>query len=116
MPVSCCANAASHEKGAASPVLEKEAAPVLRLSVGQGVVLAVIRGYKLLFSQQYAGSCRFLPTCSEYAAEAVSRHGVIRGGGLALRRLARCHPFGSSGLDPVPPAPSRKASARPVGL
>ena len=46
--------------------------------------------------------CKFLPTCSEYAYVAIVRHGWLRGGWLALRRLARCHPFGKGGLDPVP--------------
>jgi putative membrane protein insertion efficiency factor len=50
----------------------------------------------------YSGSCRFVPSCSAYAAEAVDRHGAIRGTALAARRLLRCHPFGSHGLDPVP--------------
>jgi len=71
------------------------------LTVPQRAALAAIRGYKLLFSQQFAGSCRFLPSCSEYAAEAVVRHGVIRGSALVLRRLSRCHPLGASGHDPV---------------
>ena len=72
-----------------------------RLTAPQRAALAAIRVYKLLFSQQFAGSCRFLPSCSEYAAEAVVRHGVIRGSALALRRLSRCHPLGASGHDPV---------------
>ncbi|MDH3664095.1 MAG: membrane protein insertion efficiency factor YidD [Alphaproteobacteria bacterium] len=46
--------------------------------------------------------CRFLPTCSDYALDALARHGAIRGSGLIVRRLARCHPFGGSGFDPVP--------------
>jgi len=50
----------------------------------------------------FAGSCRFLPSCSDYAAEAVMRFGVVRGSLLAARRLARCHPLGAHGLDPVP--------------
>ncbi len=49
-------------------------------------------------------SCRFVPTCSQYAIEAVERHGVIRGGLLAAARLLRCHPFARAGYDPVPPA------------
>jgi putative membrane protein insertion efficiency factor len=73
-----------------------------RLSWQQRGLLAAIRGYKLLLSQQFAGSCRFLPSCSDYAAEAVARFGVIRGSVLAIRRLSRCHPLGASGHDPVP--------------
>ena len=63
--------------------------------------------YKVAFSPMYAGSCRFVPSCSDYAAEAVARHGVVRGSCMAARRLARCHPFGASGLDPVPGAGAR---------
>jgi uncharacterized protein len=74
------------------------------LSVAQRVALAVLRAYKVAFSPMYAGSCRFIPSCSEYAAEAVARHGVFRGSYMAVRRLARCNPFGASGLDPVPGA------------
>lgn len=50
----------------------------------------------------FSGGCRFQPTCSEYAAIAVARHGWVRGGWLALRRLLRCHPFSRGGFDPVP--------------
>lgn len=52
----------------------------------------------------FGGGCRFSPTCSEYAAEAVETHGALRGTKLALKRLAKCHPWGPSGFDPVPPA------------
>lgn len=75
------------------------------LSVPQRGALTLIWAYKLLISQQFAGSCRYLPSCSEYAAEAVARFGVLRGSWLALRRLSRCHPLGSSGYDPVPGPP-----------
>jgi putative membrane protein insertion efficiency factor len=61
-----------------------------------------IRSYQLLVSPLLLPSCRFLPSCSEYAAEAIERHGALRGVGLALHRLARCHPWGGSGFDPVP--------------
>jgi putative membrane protein insertion efficiency factor len=90
----------------------RAANPAPVLTVTQRSALALIRAYKLLFSQQFAGSCRFLPTCSAYAAEAVSRHGVLRGSLLALRRLSRCHPLGASGYDPVPSAPSRQAESQ----
>lgn len=73
---------------------------------GQRLVLGLIRGYQLLFSPMYAGSCRFVPSCSHYAAEAVSIHGALRGSVLAARRVARCHPLGGQGLDPVPPSRS----------
>jgi len=66
------------------------------------VLRAAMRGYQLLVSPLLPPACRFLPTCSEYASEAVERHGACRGGILALRRLARCHPWGGSGYDPVP--------------
>jgi uncharacterized protein len=62
----------------------------------------LLRGYKLLISPFFRGSCRFLPSCADYAAEAIARHGVMRGGWLAARRLARCHPLGHAGHDPVP--------------
>ena len=61
------------------------------------------RAYKLTLSPWIGRSCRFLPTCSDYAAEALILHGPVRGGWLAARRLCRCHPFGGSGFDPVPP-------------
>jgi len=62
----------------------------------------VVRGYQLLISPLLPPSCRYLPSCSDYAIEALARHGALRGGGLALRRLFRCHPWGASGYDPVP--------------
>lgn len=80
------------------------------LTAAQRTVLMLLRGYKLLFSAQYAGSCRYLPSCSDYAAEAVARFGVLRGTWLAVRRLARCHPLGASGYDPVPPTSPPAAS------
>ena len=67
-----------------------------------GVVVALHRAYKVLISPLFAGSCRFEPSCADYMRDAVIAHGVVRGGWLGLRRLARCHPFGGHGLDPVP--------------
>ena len=66
------------------------------------VLIALIRGYQLTLSPFLGGSCRFLPSCSAYACEAVERHGAWRGSLLALRRLSKCHPLGASGFDPVP--------------
>jgi uncharacterized protein len=66
------------------------------------LLLAVIRGYQVAFSPFYAGSCRYVPSCSAYGLEAVERFGFVRGGWMAVLRLARCHPFGGHGLDPVP--------------
>ena len=64
--------------------------------------MLAIRLYQATLSPWFGGSCRHVPSCSEYAREAVERHGVIRGLALATRRLARCRPFGSHGFDPVP--------------
>ena len=74
-----------------------------------GVVLrGLIRGYQLLVSPMLGHSCRHLPTCSEYTAEAIARHGSMRGGWLGLRRVLRCHPWGTSGYDPVPEPPDSR--------
>lgn len=78
----------------------------LRMAVRKLVILPV-RLYQLCISPLLPPSCRFVPTCSAYAIEAIARHGVLRGGWLTLRRLARCHPWGGSGYDPVPPARPR---------
>ncbi|MCX6545152.1 MAG: membrane protein insertion efficiency factor YidD [Acidobacteria bacterium] len=74
----------------------------MKRSVPVRIVLGVIRSYKRLVSPLFTGSCRYLPSCSDYMAEAVERHGAIVGICLGLGRLGRCHPFGGSGLDPVP--------------
>jgi putative membrane protein insertion efficiency factor len=67
-----------------------------------GLLRGAIRAYQLLISPLLPPSCRFLPTCSDYACEAIGRHGALRGLALAAWRLARCHPWGGSGYDPVP--------------
>ena len=76
-----------------------------RLEPGAGVRLAliVLRGYKLIISPLFTGACRFTPSCSDYAAGAIRQHGLGRGSWLAVKRLARCHPFCAGGHDPVPP-------------
>jgi uncharacterized protein len=70
-------------------------------------LLAAIRVYQLALSPWLGRQCRYLPTCSAYAAEAIERFGALRGSWLALKRLSRCHPWGGSGYDPVP---ERRAS------
>ena len=62
----------------------------------------LVRLYRLAISPWLGGNCRFDPTCSNYAIEALQRHGIFRGSWLAARRIARCHPWGGSGYDPVP--------------
>ena len=70
-------------------------------------IRVVIRAYQLLVAPVLPPSCRFYPSCSHYAAEAVAQHGPWHGSSLALRRLFRCHPWGGSGYDPVPSDPTR---------
>lgn len=67
-------------------------------------VLFWIRAYQVGLSPLLPSACRFTPTCSEYARQAVESHGATRGGWLAAKRIARCHPFGGRGYDPVPGA------------
>ncbi len=66
-----------------------------------GMIL-VIRGYKRWLSPLLPPACRYLPTCSDYAQEALRTHGAVRGGWLATKRICRCHPWGGHGYDPVP--------------
>jgi putative membrane protein insertion efficiency factor len=68
------------------------------------VLVLPIRLYQLLISPLLGPRCRFYPSCSAYAVEALQRHGAVRGSWLALRRLGRCHPWNPGGPDPVPPA------------
>lgn len=63
-----------------------------------------VRAYRLTFSPLVGHNCRYLPSCSAYALEALELHGALRGGALAFGRVCRCHPWGGSGLDPVSPA------------
>lgn len=66
------------------------------------ILLTFIRVYHRTFSRVLPPSCRFVPSCSQYAYEAIERYGPWRGGWLALKRIARCHPFHPGGFDPVP--------------
>lgn len=62
-----------------------------------------VLAYRLLLSPVLGSNCRYAPSCSEYALDALARHGAVRGTWLAVRRIARCHPWGGHGYDPVPP-------------
>ncbi|MBL8446058.1 MAG: membrane protein insertion efficiency factor YidD [Zoogloeaceae bacterium] len=66
------------------------------------ILIALLRAYRYLVSPWLGRNCRFHPSCSAYAIEAIGRHGALRGGWLAARRIARCHPWSPGGYDPVP--------------
>ena len=73
-----------------------------RARPAERIAVLLIRAYQLLAPPLARGHCRFAPSCSEYARESLERHGLVRGLALAVRRIARCHPLGASGYDPVP--------------
>ena len=75
------------------------------------LMLALIRGYQFLLSPWLGSQCRFYPTCSHYARQAIEDHGALRGAWLTLRRLARCHPWHPGGFDPVPGREAELAAA-----
>jgi len=74
------------------------------------VLIGLLRAYRFLISPLYGEVCRFYPSCSAYALDAVRTHGSVRGSWLAVRRLARCHPWAAGGVDHVPPPRSRGVS------
>ena len=74
------------------------------LSIPRRAAIVLVRLYQAIVSPWLGPSCRFTPSCSHYACEALSRHGFVRGGWLTVRRLGRCHPFCAGGHDPVPEA------------
>ncbi len=79
------------------------------------LAVAMVRAYQLIVSPWLGPRCRFYPSCSCYAIEALQEHGTLRGLWLTLRRLGRCHPFNPGGHDPVPPAPCQHALAARTG-
>jgi putative membrane protein insertion efficiency factor len=78
------------------------AAPAERVNIAAWPLIALVRLYQVTLSPFLGGFCRFQPTCSAYAIDALRQHGALRGSWLAARRLLRCHPFGGHGYDPVP--------------
>ncbi|CAC5340560.1 hypothetical protein PA905_31010 [Planktothrix agardhii CCAP 1459/11A] len=69
------------------------------------LLITLIKGYRLLISPLFPPACRFHPTCSQYAIEALETFGIIQGSWLALKRILRCHPYHPGGYDPIPPKP-----------
>ncbi|MCZ0951306.1 MAG: membrane protein insertion efficiency factor YidD [Rhodospirillaceae bacterium] len=80
--------------------------------LGVGAAMGLVRAYQYLISPWLGRPCRHSPSCSAYAIEALRRFGMLRGGWLTARRLARCHPWGTSGYDPVPAAPEPDRDGR----
>ncbi len=74
------------------------------------LILLLIKGYRRFISPLFPPSCRFQPTCSQYAVEAIANYGTIKGGWLAATRILRCHPFHPGGYDPVPPVDRTSSS------
>jgi hypothetical protein len=100
---------------AASAALLRGRHPVLHVArrrpaapAMQTVLIALLRFYKLAVSPMLGNRCRFYPSCSDYAREAIQYHGAARGTYLAARRICRCHPFSAGGIDLVPPPTSEK--------
>ena len=87
-----------------------ELAPPAEPRLAAALILRLLKAYKVLISPLFTGCCRYYPSCSDYAREAVLIHGAVRGLWLAGRRLGRCQPFGGSGVDPVPRCTSGRRS------
>ncbi|HET7832884.1 MAG TPA: membrane protein insertion efficiency factor YidD [Gallionella sp.] len=66
------------------------------------IVIKLIRGYQYLISPLYPPTCRFIPSCSQYATDAITKFGVVKGGWLSIKRILRCNPWNPGGYDPVP--------------
>ncbi len=68
----------------------------------RALIAVILRGYKYAVSPFLGPNCRFYPSCADYAIEAIERHGTLRGGAMAARRVCKCHPWHEGGFDPVP--------------
>ena len=97
-----------NDGAAASATMESEkpaaVSPGASVSLARRVGMFPIRVYQCTLAYVMGGHCRFTPTCSQYALDAISEHGVIKGWWMSVRRIGRCHPFCPGGHDPVPPA------------
>lgn len=80
------------------------------------ILIALLRGYRAVISPLYGPVCKYYPSCSAYALESVTVHGAWRGSGLAVRRLAHCHPWSAGGYDPVPGTDAARAWASEQAL
>jgi putative membrane protein insertion efficiency factor len=80
----------------------------------RAVLIGAISAYRLVFGGMLAGRCRFYPSCSAYALEAIRVHGALRGSALAVWRILRCSPLTAGGVDPVPARPERRAAPEAV--
>jgi uncharacterized protein len=78
------------------------------------ILLGLIRGYRLVLSPLWPPTCRFVPTCSQYALDAITSHGVLKGSGLSVARICRCHPWHPGGYDPVPPPQAAAPMTAPI--
>lgn len=76
----------------------------------RGVLVMLIKGYRLFLSPYLGQNCRYEPSCSAYAVEALQHHGLLRGGWMAVKRISRCHPWHEGGYDPVPPSSDSNAT------
>jgi putative membrane protein insertion efficiency factor len=100
---------APHAGAAAAPATSSSSARRAARTIGRALARAaawllifLVRGYQVVVSPLLPPACRYYPSCSQYAIEALEKHGALRGGWLAARRIARCHPFRPGGYDPVP--------------
>ena len=88
----------------------------LLIKLSKFTIIFLIRGYQIFVSPLFVGHCRYHPTCSQYAANAIDIHGVVKGVSLTIERIVRCQPWGSWGFDPVPPATRKHESDRAPGV
>lgn len=82
----------------------------------KSLLVVLVRGYQLMISPYFPPSCRYTPTCSQYAIEALEHHGAVKGSWLAAKRIGRCHPWSDGGHDPVPGTENLKKDSNTPNL